>query len=339
MRQYRKIIISRTDSIGDVVLTLPVAGLLRKYHPEARILFLGQSYTRAVIESCIHIDEFIDWNGLSALPAGRQAEFLRNTGADLIIHVFPRREIALAAKKAGIPERMGTTGRLYHWYTCNRLVRLSRRNSPLHEAELNARLIARLLPGIAVTTSGIPALYGMERIKELPARLRKLIDPERFNLILHPKSKGSGREWGIDNFAKLTELLPHEKYNIFITGTEAEGRLLEEAGFFGKARGVTNLTGKMDLEELISFISAAGGLVASGTGPLHLAAALGRVAIGLFPPIRPIHPGRWAPLGTRATWLVAGKECNECKNDTRCECMLSIKPEEVKQKLESMVKP
>ena len=33
---YRKIIISRTDSIGDVVLTLPLAGLLKKYYPLSR---------------------------------------------------------------------------------------------------------------------------------------------------------------------------------------------------------------------------------------------------------------------------------------------------------------
>lgn len=339
VKSYRRIIISRTDSIGDVVLTLPVAGLLKKQYPEASLLFLGQSYTKPVIETCSHIDGFLNWNEISALPLPQQIRLLKETQADLIIHIFPRKEIAKLAKKAGIPERMGSTGRLYHWYTCNRLVRLSRRNSPLHESILNIRLISGLLSGHNLNTSDIPGLYGMDRIKSLPEEFKQLIDPKRFNIILHPKSKGSGREWGIDNFAELSDILPQEKYNIFITGTEAEGKLLEDAGFFGKATSVTNLTGKMSLDEMISFIRSADGLVAASTGPLHLAAALGRVAIGLYPPIKPLHPGRWAPLGTKAAFLVADKECNACRNSNDCSCMLSIKPIEVKQKLDSVVKP
>jgi heptosyltransferase-3 len=57
------------------------------------------------------------------------------------------------------------------------------------------------------------------------------------------------------------------------------------------------------LDELIAFIFNADGLLASGTGPLHLAAASGIHALGLFPPSRPIHPGRWAPLGKKAEYL------------------------------------
>jgi heptosyltransferase-3 len=28
--------------------------------------------------------------------------------------------------------------------------------------------------------------------------------------------------------------------------------------------------------------------------------------LGLFPSLRPIHPGRWAPLGKKATYLESG---------------------------------
>jgi len=56
----KKIIISRTDSIGDVILTLPVAGVLKKHFPDSLIYFIGRQYTRPVIEACEHVDEFID---------------------------------------------------------------------------------------------------------------------------------------------------------------------------------------------------------------------------------------------------------------------------------------
>src|SRR5262245_2815004 len=54
------IIISRADSIGDVVLTLPVASVLKEQFPKARIIFLGKEYTRQVIEACANIDEFLE---------------------------------------------------------------------------------------------------------------------------------------------------------------------------------------------------------------------------------------------------------------------------------------
>jgi ADP-heptose:LPS heptosyltransferase len=52
-------------------------------------------------------------------------------------------------------------------------------------------------------------------------------------------------------------------------------------------------------------LAAADGVVAASTGPLHLAALAGTRALGLFSPQRPIHPGRWAPIGPHADVVVA----------------------------------
>ena len=101
--------------------------------------------------------------------------------------------------------------------------------------------------------------------------------------------------------------------------------MLDEAGAI-----VTDITGLMSLQQFISFIHACDGLVASGTGPLHLAAALGRDAIGLFPPIVPVHPGRWGALGPGAKTFVLDKDCNSCRNSPQqCACMKLIAPGEV----------
>ena len=332
-----RLLISRTDSIGDVVLTLPLVGLIKAQHPEMHIAFLGQSYTRPVIEACEAVDEFMDWQQLSQLPPQEQITRLKEYKFDQIIHVFPRKEIALLAKKAGIPSRIGTTGRLYHWFSCNRLIRLSRRHSNLHEAQLNLKLAADFVDEVDIPEREIMQYYRLTRLNALPEKLAAHLHPDKFNLILHPKSKGSGREWGVDNFAALSVLLPPEKYNVIITGTPQEVELLRNEGFFAKAAHVLDLTGQMNLAEMIAFIHSADGLIASGTGPLHLAAALDKVALGIFPPIRPIHPGRWKPLGKHAGFLVADKECDACRKSGPCECMLSITPQQVKHKLDSMV--
>ena len=324
-------IISRTDAIGDVVLTLPVAGVLRSLYPSARILFLGRAYTRDIIDACTHIDGFLDWDQLKESDPAQQ---LAATNAGTIIHIFPDKSIARAAWQARIPQRIGTTNRLYHWLYCNIRVPLSRKNSPWHEAQLNLRLLGPLGAKESYTLEEISGFYGLTRLANLPPAIAALLSPERFNLILHPKSRGSAREWGLDNFRQLIALLPRERFNIFLTGTAAEGKLLEplrqEFPF------LTDLTGRLSLGELMSFIARADGLVAASTGPLHLAAALGINAIGIYPPIRPMHPGRWAPVGKKVKVFVENKDCDACRQTGDCACMRAIRPQALSEYLQSL---
>jgi len=328
MKAYQRIIISRTDSIGDVILTLPLAGLLKDRFPQSTITFLGRSYTRDVIHACIHIDAFLNWDELASVDEAAAVRTLKDLHADLIVHVFPRREIAKLAKKAGITARLGTTNRLYHWFNCNRLVRLSRRKSSLHEAQLNIKLAESITGTGLLPLEKIYPLYGLTRTEALDDSLASLIDSQKMNIILHPKSKGSAREWGLKNFIELINMLPEDRCKVFISGTEEEGKMMDKSGIFN-APGVVNLCGRMSLGQLMSFIQSCDVLVAASTGPLHLAAALGINAIGIYPPIRPMHPGRWAPLGKHAGYLVQEKECNDCRKEGSCHCMQDIRPEEI----------
>ncbi len=329
-----RIIISRTDSIGDVVLTLPVAGVLKKSFPGCTVIFLGREYTRAVVELCEHVDEFVSW--------GREEDrisLLRELKADVIVHVFPVKEICRAAKEAGIPLRIATAGRFYSWFTCNKLLYVPRKKSGLHEAQLNLKMLKGLGIGREFGLDEIGLMYGLNeemqnaKCKMQNAKFDQADDKtEPFTLILHPKSKGSAREWGLENFSTLIDLLPAEKFNILITGTAAEGELM--TGFLEKHRGrVTDMTGKLSLSELIALIGSSDGLVAASTGPLHLAAALGIRAVGLYAPMRPIFPQRWAPLGRNATYLVLDKTCSDCRKTMDCKCIRSITPEAVLEKL------
>ncbi len=163
------------------------------------------------------------------------------------------------------------------------------------------------------------------------------INNEKYKLILHPKSKGSAREWGLDRFGELIEALPEDEFHIIVTGTADEGKLMND--FIKRySHRLTDLTGKLDLKELISVISLSDGLVAASTGPLHIAAALGINAIGIYPPIVPMHPGRWKPVGKKALHLVVNKTCNDCRKTSDCKCMREITPEQVKKLLQSTLK-
>jgi len=79
---HKNILISRTDGIGDVVLSLPLAGTLKKLFPECVIFFMGRTYTQAVIESSKYVTEFINYDILEKKNTTEQIEFLQNKKID-----------------------------------------------------------------------------------------------------------------------------------------------------------------------------------------------------------------------------------------------------------------
>ena len=74
MQSNPVIIISRTDSIGDVVLTLPMAGIIKQHLPQSRIVFLGRNYTKDVIALSEHVDEFVSYDDVLKLNSSEQIE-------------------------------------------------------------------------------------------------------------------------------------------------------------------------------------------------------------------------------------------------------------------------
>ncbi len=338
------ILISRTDSIGDVVLTLPLAGLLKECIPSCRVVFLCAAYTRPVVEVCENVDEILDWSALQRLPEEEQIRQLRQQNIDIVLHVFPRSAIARLAKKAGVKQRFGTMSRFYHWWTCNNLIPLSRKNSPLHEAELNIRLAQKLIGAAAPPLRDVPRYYGLTRLPALPEYLRgEVLDATRFNLILHPKSQGSAPEWSEECYVELLRLLSTSlpspsQFNIILTGTEAEGKQVPRLRQEVVNIGGKDLTGATNLTELLALIANADGLIAASTGPLHIAAALGKFTLGLFAPIRPMHPGRWKPIGTKAAVLSQEKNCNACQGGKPCACIEELTPEAVAEVIFSWLK-
>jgi ADP-heptose:LPS heptosyltransferase len=323
----KRILLSRTDGIGDVILTLPLAGFLKHYLPSAEVIFLGTDYTLPVIRHSRNIDQCYSWNTTENFSEKEKVRFLRDMSVDAIVHVFPDREIAACAAKAGIALRIGTTRRIFHLLTCNKTIQLSRRNSDLHEAQLNFMLLQPLGFDAIPVLSTVNKLYGMGS-GDIPLWLKKLVSNDRYNIILHPKTKGSAREWGIEKYHDVINMLYGSKYNLFVTGTAADREPINKLLLLNASR-VHDLTGKLTLDELVNFIGHTDGLISCSTGPLHIAAALGKAVVGIYPPIKPMDPVRWAPLGKFASFIVAQKECSKCRQSSVCECIDSISAESV----------
>jgi heptosyltransferase III len=316
---------------------LPMAGTLKQLHPEAKIYFIGRTYTKPIVDACKFVDEFINWDEIEKFTVELQVKYIKSLCCDTIVHVLPNVAIAEVASLSKIPIRIGTSHRFYHWVYCNKLVNLGRKKSALHESQLNIKLLKPLGVNVPCSLAEIPALYGLSGIQPAGKYAATLLDPQRLNLILHPKSKGSAREWGLDNFGELIDLLPREKYKIFISGTKDEGALVKPLLEKYKA-DVTDITGTMSLVDFISFINAADGLVSASTGPLHIAAALGKIAVGLYSPKRPIHPGRWQPVGEKARYLAVSETSCKCRSAKVCECIGKISAQQVMEAIEQLQK-
>lgn len=302
-----RILISRTDALGDLVLSLPITAALRRQYPMARIDLLVRPYAHAVAESARDVDTVVTWSDEAAgNPRGEGRRLIAEGAYDAIVFAFPDRNVVRAARAAGIPLRLGTGRR---WHTALSLTHRNwdgRRDSGGHEAWHGMRL---LLP---VGIDPLPAYREMVLLKapEMDAVVEAALrSTGEGAVLLHPGSHGSAGHWPMERFAELATAIALAGRSVAFTGTEAEGAAF--APHLPGHDGIHDLFGRFDLRQLLAFQSRCGAVIASSTGPLHTATALGRPGIGLYGDAAPEWPERWAPIGPSVRVLSTGARTAE----------------------------
>src|SRR5882757_5917661 len=332
--------LGRRGHLGDVVVCLPLIAMIKRQRPDLKICMVASAYTLPLLESCEWVDEVIEDRVVMDDPM-----VLRRLGVDAFINPLADEGLARAAYAAKVPIRIGDVERPKTLRWCNRFVWSRRKWSRLHEAQIVLRHLKPLGLACRLTLSELKALMRLSRVSPLDECLRQRLDGAAFNLVVHPKSKKSGREWPARNFLRLVQLLENEPVRILLTGMGCELQELEaECPELLAHPKVLVLMGATEPAQLISLIAHSDGLVACGTGPLHIAAALGIHALGLFPRRASIDARRWHPLGLKAEAMQMAGSCvfpnNTCERDpTRqnCRCMMGIPPEQVAARVRSWV--
>jgi heptosyltransferase III len=328
MPEPNKILISRTDAIGDVCLTLPVCQALKSAFPNSELTYLCRGYTSAVVECFEPIAQVLLLDELQQLDNPTRNKVLGQY--DVVLHLFPNQIVAKWCKQARIPLRIGTAHRFFHLFTCNNRPRFSRKRSALHEAQLNFKLLAPLgiteVPSLQELNANLPF-----RVPVLSAALSNQDWSKA--VLLHPKSNGSGVEYPIEKYVELSKYLVEIGYQVYFTGTEKEGACFRAQ--IPVHSNISDATGKWDLQTFIYIISKAKALVACSTGPYHLAGLSGIRAVGLFASRKPIHPGRWAALGKGATALVFDPNCQLCAEGRACTCVAQISIDQIADAIEA----
>ena len=294
----------RTDRIGDLLLTLPVAQAIHREYPHARITFCAQHYAAPLLKLSPHVDDVIGIAGrdASAAEAWKLRNLLHRQDFTHAVFAYPRPMLSAAAAAAGIPRRAGTAYRWYSFLYTDRVAE-HRRDALQHESVYNLHLLRPL--GVPLAADLHPVL---EVNPELERASRNIIDSVGFGpgpyVVMHPGSGGSAKDWPAENFGRLAAILSEARpdLSVLITGTEAERPLMLRC--LDASKGTASMLRQpVALDLLAGVLAGAAACVANSTGPLHLAAAVGTPVLGLYPFQRVCHPVRWGPMGASTSVL------------------------------------
>jgi len=301
--QIRRVGVVRSDALGDNVVSLPMAGALKRALPEAKVVWVCRDYARPLADRSREVDDVRVWDG--GEDAAENAALFE--GLDAVVFAFPEPKLMSAAARAGVPIRVATGRRWASLRWANRRVWRSRRNRPEHEAMQGLRLLHALaIParwrhpdlGDWLDLTGLQGSSNADRATELvPAGWSSL----QGSVVLHPGNHGSANGWSVERFAELALRLLERGVPVVVTGTESERLGLKPVlkALDGRSAGL-DAVGRWSLSELMDVLGSVGCVVASSTGPLHVASALGTPTVGLFRTSAPFWPERWGPLGRGA---------------------------------------
>jgi heptosyltransferase-2 len=221
--------------------------------------------------------------------------------------VMPRTwKSALAPYLANIPKRTGFIGEArlglindLRWGE-RRLARMVDRCAVLAVDRHEPRPEKWPLPQLVVPASELAAWR---------QRQSGIASDARLAVALAPGAVGPSKRWPSAYYADLARRLAAEGFSVWVVGGPTEKELAGEI-VGADPFNVRDLTGR-DLRNAIFALAAAHAAVSNDSGLLHVAAALGTPAIGIFGPTSPWH---WAPLNPLAAVIeTTGKlSCRPC---------------------------
>jgi heptosyltransferase-2 len=316
-----RLVVRAPNWLGDVVMSLPALGMVRRGFAEAEI-------TVAVPPPFAPL--FEQQTGLGPVEMIAPGA-LSQSGFDTILLLTNSFGSAWEARRAGITERWGYAASGRSWLLTRAIHRPTRR---VHQVEYY-RALARGL--------GLPE--GDERPRIVPAAREQEtaaaflatsgVDGRRIVGFAPGAAYGHAKRWPPKYVAEvIARLASEQEAACLLFGTAGDvdaGREIESAlGTRPLAPGhLLNLIGRTDLRLLTGLLARCDSFVTNDSGSMHLAAALGTPVVALF---GPTSERETAPAGANAQVLTADVFCRpcmlrDCPIDHRC--MKRITPERV----------
>lgn len=295
--EIKRIIVSRTDKIGDLVLSIPSFYMLRKMYPEVEIVVLVRKYNYEIVENLPYI------NRVLKIDDYRQKELLekiKHFKADVFIALYNDSYVAQLAKASKAKWRIGPLSKVNSFLTYNKGVWQKRSKSVKNEADYNLDLIKKLDPKLFEDNYEINSeiYFGSEHRKAVEI-FRKDNNIDGKTLVVNPFMGGSAKNITDEQYAELLKKVKIKKpeLNIVVSchiSEEDRGQKLVDAIDDKKVYLFAN---GGDLLNLAALIEKADVYMGGSTGPTHIAGSLKRKIVAIYPNKKTQHPVRWGVYG------------------------------------------
>lgn len=339
---YRRILITRTDRIGDVVLSTPVIKALREKYPQAYIAMIVAPYARDVVDANPYLDEVIvydkDIKHRSWWRSFKFASRLKKKKFDLALTLHPTNRAHILTFLAAIPRRLGYDRKF--GFLNNLRVKHEKQDGLKHEAEYNLDLLKKL--GISGNSADLFVPIKAES-EEWVSRLLEEngIKGSDKLLAVNPGASCPSKIWPAENFARAAaELARKYGFKVLVLSGPKDTHLAD-AVIRGLSGAGLNLSGKTSVSRLASLLKRCALFISNDSGPVHIASSLGVPVISIFGRNQPgLSPRRWGPLGKKGKYLHKDVGCIRCLAHG-CEkgfaCLKAVSVEDVLAAAESIL--
>ncbi len=291
------VLVVKPSSLGDVVHAFPAVQLLRQALPEAVVSWLVNDTYAELVELCADIDEVIvfrrrRWGRPRHWPelVGFVRE-LRQRHFELVVDLQGLLRTGLITWLTAAPRRVGlATAKEGAHYFYNEKILLP--GNVLHAVDRNLLLIQSALhfpAGEATAYQGNlrPSPDGSKRA-DILFRMHRL-DGQAPVVAVAPAARWMSKAFAPGFFAAVIDAVAQVRADcqFWILGT-ADEQSIGEAVVDQCHRCVPELLmGEANLVTLIEMLRRSAVLLTNDSGPMHLAAAIGRPTVALFGPTDP----------------------------------------------------
>lgn len=332
MKKPNKILIVRTDRLGDVVLSTPVIKNLRLSFPKSHIAFICRPYTRDALEGNPGLDEVIIYDKYgkhkSLWASIKFSFYLRKKKFKLAIILHPTNRIHLITFLAGIPERVGWDKKLGKLLT--KRIKHTKQEGKKHELEYTLDLLMGLGIPIKHTDTYFPITSKARTTVEQLLEGEGIGEGDKF-IVINPSASCPSKRWPQERFQEVIKLLKSRvSFKIIVITSQSEREFGER--LVGDS-GVIDLRGSLSIPELGALLKRAALFISNDSGPVHIAASFNTPVISIFGrDDSGLSPLRWGPRGEKSFCFHKDVGCVKCLAHNCIKdflCLQEITPQEI----------
>jgi len=280
-----RILVVRTDKLGDFITALPTCKVLKQYDPRNHIIVCVAPLNESLARACDFIDEVIVDDGKSSV--WELAQKLRKAKADVSLTLFSNTRVAIAQFLAGISKRIAPATKIAQIFYTHR-VKQRRSEVKMTEFEYNLELAKVLFPKMDLHFE--KPLLKFDDAQEMYESFCKENSIKKEVIAFHPGFGGSSdANWTIDEYIELVKNALHPKgtshvnrYQVVMTFGPDEQTLYEYCKNALQNADVVFYISKDGLVNFAKLLSKFKLFISTSTGTYHLAALVGTPTMTFF---------------------------------------------------------